>query len=364
MRSPESLRLVTIRSDAASRLLSVLFVAAQLCAGVAAGATCATCHEKEARTQPETPMAHAMLSPAADPVFLKHPRLTFAQGAYTWRVEPSGSDVTYTVTDGTDSLALPVHWIFGEDSQTYVLEYRGHLYESRLSYYPEVDRLDFTVGNQKAQIRSLTEAMGRELAGHEIPDCFECHSTGAIVDDRLQLAQMTLGVQCEHCHRGADRHLQDIVRGKLDSVPAKLGRMTTEDTSNFCGQCHRSWGEVVRGHLFSLTNVRFQPYRLTMSRCYDGSDPRIGCLACHDPHRNLVTDNAFYEAKCLACHARSEAAARAESRKSSKAPARPCPVKNSGCIGCHMPKTRQPGGPRTLTDHYIRVVRAGEAYPE
>jgi hypothetical protein len=315
--------------------------------------TCATCHEKEGRSQPQTPMAHAMLAPETDPLFQKHPALTFTQGAYTWRVERRGTDITYTVTNGTDSLALPVHWIFGEDAQTFVLEYNNHFYESRLSYYPEIDKLGFTVGDH-AHLATVVDAMGRELPEHETQTCFECHSTGAVVDDRLQPASATLGVQCVHCHRGADRHLADIVAGKLDSVPPKLGRMATEDISNFCGQCHRSWGDVVRGHMFGPTDVRFHAYRLTKSKCYDGSDKRISCLACHDPHRNLVTSDAAYEAKCLACHARAGA----------KPLAKPCPVANSGCIGCHMPKTPQPGGPRVLTDHFIRVVRPGAPYPE
>ena len=334
-------------------------VLAQLYAGAAIAApTCATCHEKQAKTQPETPMARAMLAPDADPVFQKHPLLTLTLGAYTWQIERKGSGLVYTATNGTDSLSLPVRWIFGEGSQTFVLEYKNRFYESRVTYYPEIDKLDFTVGNQTAHLGSIVDVMGREVSSREIVTCFECHSTGAIVDDRLQPAAATFGVQCEHCHRGAETHRADIVNGKLDSVPPKLGRMATEDISNFCGQCHRSWGEVVRGHMFGLTDVRFQPYRLTKSKCYDGSDARIGCLACHDPHNNLITADSFYEAKCLACHPAKPHA------KSLKPLAKACPVAKTGCIGCHMPKTQQPGGPRILTDHFIRVVHPGEAFPE
>jgi hypothetical protein len=338
-------------------------------ASLNAGPTCATCHEKESRSQPETPMARAMLAPDTDPLFQKHPKLTLTLGTYTWQIERQGTDVTYTVSDGANSLALPVRWIFGEASQTFVLEYNNHFYESRVTFYPEIDKLDFTVGNQKAHLGTITEVMGREVSRREIFTCFECHSTGAIVDDRLQPASATLGIQCEHCHRNAIRHQGDIVNGKLDSVPPKLGLMATEDTSNFCGQCHRSWGEVVRGHMFGLTDVRFQPYRLTKSKCYDGSDPRISCLACHDPHNNLITSDAFYEAKCLACHPHNVAPPGKSRRKSQpvaggKALAKACPVASTGCIGCHMPKTQQPGGPRILTDHFIRVVHPGEPFPE
>ena len=32
-----------------------------------------------------------------------------------------------------------------------------------------------------------------------------------------------------------------------------------------------------------VANVRFQPYRLISSKCYDAEDSRIRCTACHDP---------------------------------------------------------------------------------
>ncbi len=348
---------------------SPALLALQLCVGVAAVATnlsppavtCATCHDKECRSQPQTPMAHAMVAPATDPVFQQHANITFARGAYTWRVSRSGNDVTYAVTDGTNSIAVPVRWIFGENIQTYLLDYNGHSYESRVSWFPQIEKLDITPGDEKEHLDNIIEALGRDVLGRERQACFECHSTGAVVDGRLQPASSTPGLQCSHCHQGVDRHLRAVVNGKLDSVPPKLGRMTAEDTSNFCGQCHRTFGEVVRRQAYGLANARFQPYRLARSKCYDGSDSRISCLACHDPHQNLVTNNdAFYEVKCLACHAPAAASHAATGKQMAK----PCPVAKTGCIGCHMPKVNLPPTHREWTDHFIRVVQAGAPYPE
>jgi len=341
------------------RSLSLAFLAVAVFASdlPSPAVTCATCHEKECRSQPQTPMAHAMVAPSTDPVFQKHPSLTFAWGPYTWQVARQGANVTYTVTEGASSITVPVRWIFGEDTQTYVLDYNGHSYESRVSYFPELDKLDITPGDETDHLNSILEALGREVFRRERQACFECHSTGAVVDGDLQPAHSTPGLQCVHCHRGADQHLRDVVSGKLESVPPKLGRMTAEDISNFCGQCHRTFGEVVRRQAYGLANARFQPYRLARSKCYDGSDPRISCLACHDPHQNVVTHNdASYETKCLACH--STAAARG------KPTAKVCQVAKSGCIGCHMPKVNLPPTHRDWTDHFIRVVKAGAQYPE
>ena len=54
-------------------------------------------------------------------------------------------------------------------------------------------------------------------------------------------------------------------------------------------------------------NIRFQPYRLAKSSCYysDPKDRRISCIACHNPHEAVVREPAFYDAKCLSCHASS-----------------------------------------------------------
>ena len=338
------------------RTLFVLHaVACFAAAGQNSAPTCATCHEKEFRSQPQTPMARAMWKPATDPAFQKQSSFSLARGGYTWRVERHGSDVSYTVSDGTRSVTLPVHWIFGDAIQTYVLEHEGSYYESRVSYFSTTNGLDITPGDEKDRLPNITEAIGRDLHPRELQACFGCHSTGAIVDDQLRMTSSTPGLQCVHCHSGVEQHQRDIVQGKLDSVPPKLGRLAAEDISSFCGQCHRTWGEVVRRRAFGLADVRFQPYRLAKSRCYDGSDARISCIACHDPHNDVVRNDAAYEAKCLACHGQTA---------NDKTPAKSCPKATSGCIGCHMPKTELPPTHRTWTDHFIRVVKPGEPYPE
>jgi hypothetical protein len=99
---------------------------------------------------------------------------------------------------------------------------------------------------------------------------------------------------------------------------------------------------------------------LANSRCYDGTDPRISCLACHDPHQTVVRQASFYDSKCLACHGSST------QPPPTKAPAdaKSCPAANSNCVDCHMPKVKLPNGHMTFFDHEIRVVKSGEPYPD
>lgn len=284
--------------------------------------------------------------------------MTFRRGAYSYTVETSSGRSTYTVTDGTNTISVPIRWGFGTGGQTWVLECEGKLYDSLVSYYPSIDGLEVTMGEERIIPHTLEQAMGRELGPAEAKACFGCHTTNAVIGRKLNLASMQLGVTCEHCHLGTSAHLLDALQGDFTTAPPKLGKLSPEDISNFCGQCHHTWESVLRDHFDGPVNVRFQPYRLANSKCFDGADARISCLACHDPHQDLVRKDSSYDPKCLACHAvstQSPAAARAG------APA--CPVAKADCVSCHMPKVNLPGGHMAFTDHQIRIVKPGEPYP-
>jgi hypothetical protein len=330
---------------------------------------CGTCHTQQARTQPETAMAHAMLLPGSNSVLQQHPMLSVQRGAFTYTVETDGNASTYSVTDGQNKISAPIRYAFGVNSQTWVLERNGQLLESIVSFYPGINGLDTTMGDGDWKPANLEEAFGRTLHPGEYNACFGCHSTNATSEDTLHLASMRPGVNCDRCHANAYEHQQAISQGKLSPLPPRLKQQTSEQISNFCGQCHRSWETVVRDRLFGQVNVRFQPYRLANSKCFNGSDARISCLACHDPHQELVRKLDSYDVKCQACHSSGNEHAgslRTVSTNSQQRAltAKPCPVGKSDCVGCHMPKVDLPGAHRTFTDHYIRVVRPGETYPE
>jgi hypothetical protein len=303
-------------------------------------------------------MARALLLPGANPALKEHPKLTFHKWAYTYTVETQNDKSTYNVTDGTHTISLPIQWSFGEGAQTWILERDGKRYESLVSYYPQISGLDITTGDEGVVPHTLEEAMGRPLGETDTQACFGCHTSNSAPKGKLDLTSLEPGLTCEHCHEGASTHLVDAIQGQFDTAPRKLKDLSTEDLSNFCGQCHRSWELVVRSHWRGVVNVRFQPYRLANSKCFSGTDPRISCIACHDPHQDVVRELSAYDSKCLACHASS-----ARPTSLPPADAKACPVAQSDCASCHMPRVTLPDGHMVFGDHQIRVVKPGEPYP-
>lgn len=322
--------------------------------------TCATCHAGVANSFKSAPMRHAMEPDGANPLLMAHPDITAQLGAYTYGVQTRDGHSTYTVSDGRDTLTLPIHWIFGQHTQTWVLEKDGHYYESLVSFFPRENTLATTPGDQGITPHTLEQAMGRKLPIWETRVCFDCHASG--VGDKLDTAKITPGLECEHCHNGAQQHMVDAANDNFKTLPKSLKHLDAEQISNFCGQCHRTFDNVMRNRWHGPAFVRFQPYRIELSKCFVGNDPRISCLACHNPHQQLNHSAAYYDSKCLACHGEAKVASGTAAGPGSVA--KICPVAKANCTSCHMPKIELPGGHAQFTDHFIRVVKPGEAYPE
>jgi len=281
--------------------------------------------------------------------------LSFSAGAYSYTIRREGNRSIYTVSDGAQKIEAALEWAFGLGAagQTYVYEHDGSFYESRVSFYRGLNGLDLTMGARNGEPGDLTEAAGRKMDAQDARDCFGCHSTGANRGGELKVDAMQPGVQCEDCHGPADRHIQAVRSGdaRAAAMP-KMSALSTEEISDKCGTCHRTWAQIAESGPFGVLNVRFQPYRLASSKCYDSEDRRIECTACHDPHKHSIESAAFYDLKCRACHS------------SAKSAAKVCTVAKSNCTSCHMPKIDLPGAHFAFTDHLIRIAKKGEPYPD
>jgi hypothetical protein len=285
--------------------------------------TCAPCHKSETAAFAHAAMTRALERPNSDTY------LTAKIGSYTYNI----SGGAYTVTDGRDTAHFPIDWVFGQGTvgRTYLFQREGRWYESRVSYFTDLKALDVTIGQQSITPHTLLEASGRLTTPGEAKQCFSCHSTTTEV----------AGVQCERCHGPTGAHIRS------QAPMRRLSALTTEEMSDFCGECHRTWAQIAANGPRGIQNIRFQPYRLATSKCYDVADKRISCTACHDPHRDVATTASAYDAKCQSCHA-----------------TRRCRVAARDCTTCHMPKLELPGSHHKFTDHKIRIVRANAPYPD
>jgi hypothetical protein len=316
-------------------------------------AVCAACHAAETTHHHATPMSQALETVADCAILKSHPELTFEEGDYRSTIVRRESQSILSVTHGSETLTVPLLWAFGrgQAGQTYVFEYHGALYESRASFYNALGKLDYTMGALGSRPQSIEQAAGRKMDALGSRDCFGCHSTGAVSGGKLHLETIVPGVGCESCHAQAEQHAEAAKAGNPAAAHmAHLASMSAEDMGELCGRCHRTWSQIALNGLRGVNNVRFQPYRLANSKCYDGADARIRCSACHDPHGTLETRLTAYDAKCGACH-------------SATLHTKVCKVAKANCAGCHMPKVDLPGAHARFTDHQIRVVRAGDPYP-
>jgi hypothetical protein len=322
---------------------------------------CAECHAAYEATRLANAMSRALEPVETCDVLEKNPILNFRNGPYNYQIERDGKRSTYTITDGINSISVPLLYCFGQGKagQTYVFQYKEVFYESRVSYYQEIQGLDFTILHPRTVPESLADGLGRPMSTEAAQGCFSCHSTGAVSATKLQLNHLMPGVTCEGCHGPGEKHVAAVKARSKSLQVFNPGKMEPDElTQEVCGACHVSFEKaLLMPKQGGANNLRYQPYRIFNSRGHNG-DARISCVACHDPHDKLSESVSFYDGKCLACHLSNRG--QAKTRKRSAAA---CPVSKQQCTTCHMPKIELPGAHGKFTDHWIRIVKPGEPTP-
>ena len=284
-------------------------------------------------------MAHAML-PALDSGFaqnLSNRPLRESGDGYMFTYHRVEKGVEVTAIRGADKADGLIEWVLGAGAQgqTPLVHTSDAILESRVSYFPQLHTYGITIGQDAGGSANAHFALGRKQNSHDLQSCIGCHST-AITRD---LQPVIPGVQCQRCHLGADEHARG--NGK---PPLNPGKLDAPAQVRFCGNCHRVKPPVDDTQ---LENVRFQPLRLMKSRCF--SSGKLACTTCHVAHRDAVRNAPdFYDQKCHACH--DGRAFHADQRQ------------KGDCIGCHMPYVQLHPALK-FTDHFIRVVKAGDLPP-
>ncbi len=327
----------------------------------AGSAACAACHREIAQLQAQTPMFKAASRAEDAAVLREHPNLDFSEGDFRYALTRQNDRVTLGIENKAHVLSAPVLWAMGNNQigQTYLLKKDDTYYESRLSYFPALSTLDITPGHSHKLPATLLQAVGDPQQPETAQRCFGCHTTASTVSGSFNADNSTPGIGCEACHGPSAAHVLAARQGKGHAaIPFNPATLSPRDSVDFCGACHRTSADVAvdMPENLGIIGIRFSAYRLQRSRCWGASgDARITCMACHDPHKPLVTDTASYDSKCLQCHATTGHRATAK-----QAPA--CTVAARDCASCHMPRYELKIAHTTMTDHFIRVVQPGEEY--
>lgn len=330
----------------------------------AGSAACAQCHRAITDSYSETGMAHAAMPASASRALQSHRNISLRLGPFTDNILTNPATSVLSVSSPGSSASQALNWALGMGlmGQTYVYEDEGAFYEAHLSFFTSIEGLDVTPGQIRSTPNTIEQAAGRQMSLEEARLCFGCHTTESTVNNAFDPHASIPGVGCESCHGPGATHavvmsLETTGRSATEIFnPARLGPV---DSVDFCGACHRTWQDVVMSGFVKtgMFNVRFAPYRLENSRCWGNGDARLTCLACHDPHKPLVNDAVSYDHTCLRCHV-----IRGGKRLAGHT-GRACPVAVKDCVTCHMPKYEPPGLHYEFTDHWIRIVRPGQPYP-
>jgi len=332
---------------------------------------CADCHSAIDSFQSESEMAKAAFRFSGGAAGQPAPG-DFESGPYTYRFIPSNTLPGYSleVTSNGHSVSYPIVWTMGVGvhGQTYLLDGNGGLYEGQASSFSFIHRLSLTPGHKPAEEGSVENALGMPLKGSEALRCFACHTTASSEKSALNTADAVPGVHCEACHGPGLDHVKAAIAGQKEQARQAIfnpASLTPTGSIDFCGACHRTMMDVVLHEPEpGAYTIRFQPYRLEKSRCWQTTkDARLACTQCHDPHAPMVRDEHSYDQKCLNCHSLRKDARHDASSSAWTATPKTCPKATTNCVSCHMPKSDVPEMHSTFVDHFIRIVRPGEAIP-
>lgn len=267
----------------------------------------------------------------------------------------------------------PVRYALGSGTRgvSYLVDRDHHLFQSPVSWYSEPGRFDLAPG-YAASHAHFERPIG--------PACLFCHADrfvavpGSVNGYRPPVFE-GLAIGCERCHGPGALHAANPgeVGGGPDLTIVNPSRLSPTLRDDVCAQCHLQGsvrvaragrdeteyrpGLPLREFVSVFVSPEGEPgenravghvEQMRASRCYLASGGRLGCVSCHDPHRNPPPNEraGHYRSRCLTCHTETSCPLPVARRRAT--------APDDACTVCHMPRSSLSNIPHTAaTDHRI-----------
>jgi tetratricopeptide (TPR) repeat protein len=353
---------------------------------------CGKCHPKIAENYARHPMARTLASMSSLTDSLPYDRMhdnPFQALGSEFRVERQHARVRHRQIRQDDTgkvvfdVDMDVAYVLGSGSHghSFINNRDGYLFQTPISWFSQQKKWGLSPGFG-----------GELLAGRPVPGkCFFCHANHSLpregFENRYEPPVFEgLGIGCERCHGPGELHYRNpghftlipesetegspfLAAGvrSLDRTIVNPKKLNPKLREAVCQQCHLTGERRVlpRGRklydfrpglpldacwsvfVYSQSNGAGQRAvnhveQMHLSRCFlrSKSNNKLGCISCHDPHRNIGLGERtdFYRRRCLTCHT---------SDKSNRPEAISCSLptklrleqsKDDSCIHCHMPR--------------------------
>lgn len=254
----------------------------------------------------------------------------------------------------------------GNHAASYLIQVGDHLFQSPVCYFTRRRSYDLSPGFEQAAEPDFTRPVGEE--------CVLCHSgrplyVAGTPNQYKPPVFAQEAISCERCHGPTAEHLKRPVPGSIVN-PAKLAPAARDSV---CEQCHLTGatqrilnpgkqfadfhpGQSLEDVFTVYTRAGPQAFKvishaeqLALSACARGSQGKMWCGTCHDPHPVAAATSQTYNNRCQTCH---------QGKLEKSHPA------DTNCVNCHMPRRPAQDGAHTVfTDHRIRKPDEPEAPP-
>jgi hypothetical protein len=279
------------------------------------------------------------------------------------------------------SFTAEVHYAIGSGTRarSYLINRENRLFQSALTWYSQRGVWDLSPGF------SANPHSDRPITA----ECLFCHAnqvepmTDTVNQYRSPLFRGE-AIGCERCHGPGQLHVALREKDpKVDAVDESIVNPRHLEPSlreAVCEQCHlqgairvlRRGREVFDFRPGLPLNLFWSVYlnpvenddahaavsqveQMYSSRCYLGSEGKLGCVSCHDPHEAPLAEKKaeFYQRRCLACHETKGCSLGKDVRLQ----------KLDDCVSCHMPRATVTDVAHTAIASHLILRRATSDLP-